>query len=141
MATFLRERLLWSAQAIALRLRLSDLLKQRSLPDLLGSLTPDVPGSRGAPLSVALSTLSMTEGALGRLRAVPDTCLYRALARYAVLRGAGHPARFVMAVDPRREEVAGHAWVELDGEPLGEAVDPGLVVTYSYPTPSSAGAR
>jgi hypothetical protein len=73
---------------------------------------------------------------------VPDTCLYRALARYGVLRSAGYPARFVMAINPasggKEADIAGHAWVELDGEPYGETVDPDLVVTYSYPGRATA---
>jgi hypothetical protein len=133
MATFLRERLTFGAQAISLRLRLAAMLRRRSLPDLLGSLTPPERAGRPAPLPAVEQALAVTEGILGRIPAVPNTCLYRSLARYAVLREAGYPARFVMAVDPAEDDIAGHAWVELDGAPRGEAVDPGLVVTYSYP--------
>jgi hypothetical protein len=49
------------------------------------------------------------------------TCLFRTLARYAVLRRAGKPVQFTMGV--RRAsggangDVDGHAWLELDGVP------------------------
>ena len=81
-------------------------------------------------------TIDDAQALLSRLRlvrVVPDTCLYRSLARYSILRRAGHPARFVMGLRPSAPEILGHAWVELDGIPVGEAVDPELVVTFAYP--------
>ena len=43
-----------------------------------------------------------------------------------------------MGLDPREAGVLGHAWVELDGKPLGEEVNPHLVVTFSYPQSTAA---
>ncbi len=34
-----------------------------------------------------------------------------------------------MAIDPKSRDIEGHAWVELGGAPLLEAVDPRLIVT------------
>jgi hypothetical protein len=118
-----------AARAVATRLRLASLMRRSSLPELLRALSPDAVVAR--PLVVVEEALSISQRIVGRLRGVPDTCLYRSLGRYATLRRAGHPVRFVMALDPKKGE--GHAWLELDGVPLGEEIDPGLTVTFSYP--------
>jgi hypothetical protein len=39
-----------------------------------------------------------------------------------------------MALDPRAADIEGHAWVELDGAPVGETLAPGLTVTFAYPS-------
>src|SRR5580693_492480 len=115
------------ARAIATRLRLASLVRRRSLPDLLLALTPSA-ATAPLPLPAAKRAISAAERVVRRIRGVPDTCLYRSLARYQALRRAGHPARFVMALDTRAADIEGHAWVELDGEPVGETLDPGLTV-------------
>lgn len=136
MATFLRERLAFGARAISLRLRLASMLRSGSLPALLKALTRAPRGPKSAvPLDVVEQSIAASEGVARRIPAVPDTCLYRALARYAVLVGAGYPARFVMGIEPSSAALSGHAWVELDGASVGETLDPGLVITYSYPKP------
>lgn len=123
------------AQTLSLRLRLARMLRRHSLPGLLGALTPKHPSPRRIPLPAVEDSLLAAEKLIEHLRVVPDTCLYRALARYAVLRGAGHPVRFVMGLSPRAPEIEGHAWVELDGAPMGETVDDDMVITYAYPQP------
>ena len=125
------DRLRIGARALVLRVRLASMLRRRSLPELLASLTPASLEPRPVPL--VEEALSTSEAVIERLRVVPDTCLYRSLTRYAALRRAGHPARFVMAVQPRDPSISGHAWVELHGEPVGETVDPDLAVTFAYP--------
>ena len=131
-----------TARAFALRLRLSALLRRRSLIDLLCALTPPRAPRAVAPLPLVEQALSDVEALCERLRVVPDTCLYRGLARYAVLRDAGYPARFVMGLrPPARAEIEGHAWVELHGAPAFEAADPSLVVTFAYPDRAHAHAR
>jgi hypothetical protein len=131
-------RLRLRAHAAVVRLRLASLLRRRSLPGLLGELTPAPDEVDPMPLASVEEALASVEAILERVRVVPDTCLYRALARYAVLRRAGHAARFVMAVKRRAPELTGHAWIELDGEPYCETVDPDLAVTFAYPDPSRA---
>lgn len=132
------------ARVISIRVRLSRMLERLSLPDLLRSLTPDdAPRTGSPPLAVALDALERAERVLGAVPVIPNTCLYRALARYAVLRGAGYPARFFLAVDPGAPDIEGHAWVELNGEPCLESRSERLVVTYSYPawtTPEASAA-
>jgi hypothetical protein len=123
------------ALTLSLRFRLDRMLERHSLPGLLGALTPK-PSSRErarVPLPTVEDALLAAERVVERLRLVPDTCLYRSLARYAVLRSAGHPVRFVMGLSPRAPEITGHAWVELDGAPMGETVDDEMVITYAYP--------
>jgi len=121
------------ALTLSLRLRLDRMLKRHSLPGLLGALTPRHSLSERVPLPTVEDALLAAERVIERLRVVPDTCLYRSLARYAVLRSAGHPARFVMGLSPSAPEITGHAWVELDGAPMGETVDDDMVITYAYP--------
>jgi hypothetical protein len=142
MDRFLLDRVTLGARAVAARLSAAALLDRRPLPAVLGALTPGHDGgsapmppraSHAVPLDVAESVIAASERLFERLHLLPDTCLYRALARYAVLRRAGHPARFVMGLDPKAADIVGHAWVELDGEPVGETLEPGLTVTFSYP--------
>ena len=67
------------------------MIRRRPLPELLARLAPlGTDGAEPAPLGVVTSALSASERIVERLRLVPDTCLYRALARYALLRRAGH---------------------------------------------------
>lgn len=124
------------ALTLSLRLRLGRMLRRHSLPGLLVTLTPartkDALRER-VPLPTVEDALLAAEKVIEHLRVVPDTCLYRSLARYAVLRSAGHPVRFVMGLSPRDPDITGHAWVELDGAPMGETVDDDMVITYAYP--------
>lgn len=122
-----------AARAVATRLRLASRLRASSLPELLDALGPSA--VEAAPPAAVERALRASQRVVARLRVVPDTCLYRSLARYALLRRAGHPARFVMGLNPRAADILGHAWVELDGAPFGEDVEPGLAVTFAYPPP------
>ena len=64
----------------------------------------------------------------------PSTCLYRSLARYALYRGAQIPVTLKLGVRRQgADELIGHAWLDLDGAPLGEEIDPRLRLTYVYP--------
>ncbi len=141
MGSSLLEQAPIAARAVATRLRLKSLMRDSSLPELLRALSPatDPDPLDVVPLALVEAALSTSQRIVGRLRVVPDTCLYRSLARYALLRRAGHPVRFVMALDPKKE-VEGHAWLELDGVPLGEEIEPGLAVTFSYPPASTRSA-
>jgi Transglutaminase-like superfamily len=133
MGSILFDEVPLAARAVATRLRLASLVRGSSLPDLLRALAPD--RVEAAPLAVVEHALAASQQIVARLRVVPDTCLYRSLARYALLRRAGHPARFMMGLDPRAADIVGHAWVELDGAPFGEEVEPALAVTFAYPPP------
>lgn len=124
---------------IATRLTLRRRLERApSIPVLVRSLA-DAPSSSSPrePASLA-PAVALAEALLTRLRVVPDTCLYRSLGRFAALRRAGIPVRFVMGVRRDGGELVGHAWLEYRGTPLGEAVDPDYVVTYSFPDAPAA---
>jgi hypothetical protein len=132
MGTSLVDQLPIAARALATRMRLASMMRDSSLPDLLRALSDET--VKPEPLALVEEAVSKSQRIIGRLRLAPDTCLFRSLARYALLRRAGHPVRFVMALDPNKaEDLTGHAWIELDGAPLGEEVEPGLAVTFSYP--------
>lgn len=122
------------AQALKLRIRLVRRIPKTPLPKILEELTPSsLPAVTMTPAEL-WRVLRIVEALCRRSRVLPDTCLYRALTRYALLRRAGHPAKFVMGMDPRaREDLTAHAWVELDGVPYREALDARMVVTYVYP--------
>jgi Transglutaminase-like superfamily len=124
------------AELAALRLALPSLLAKQPLDELLASLTPSSDRERraapGQPLN--RTDLLRTERAVARVPWVSSTCLYRALARYALLRRTGVDAAFVMAVDTRGIAENGHAWVELDGRPFEESEDLShYTVTFRYP--------
>lgn len=55
----------------------------------------------------------------GRL-VVSTNCLERSLMLYRFLAEAGAAPRLVLGVTREDARVEGHAWVELDGEPLGD---------------------
>ncbi|MFT3914553.1 MAG: lasso peptide biosynthesis B2 protein [Anaeromyxobacteraceae bacterium] len=121
-------------EAIALRLRLGAWVRKRSLPDVLRALSKHDRAADPVPLPLVEEAIGASEAIVARLRVLPDTCLYQSLARYAVLRRAGHPARFVMGIKPPADgEITGHAWVELDNSPAFEEIEPDLIVTFSYP--------
>jgi hypothetical protein len=132
-------RIRLGAEAIALRLGLWPMVARRSLPELLAHLTPSRAPRRPAPRDAVDEALARAERLCERAPFIPDTCLYRSLARYALLCRAGHRARFVMGIEPQADpdaEIRGHAWVELDGVPYAEEVDGRMVVTYAYPGPN-----
>jgi Transglutaminase-like superfamily/Coenzyme PQQ synthesis protein D (PqqD) len=111
-------RVLRNLRLLLLRLLLPALVRRHHLADLLVLLDGD-PDAR-APGADARRIL---DGLRGRRM----TCLHRALAGYAALRARGEEVRFVIGVRPdpgAPRAVIGHAWLELQGEPLGEPEDP-----------------
>lgn len=130
------------ARALELRIRLLRQVPSVPLPRILQELTPaHLPPTALTPSEI-WRVLRVVEGFYRRTRFMPDTCLYRALTRYALLRRSGHAATFVMGMDPRaREDLTAHAWVELEGAPYQETLDPRLVVTYVYPAEHSTSSR
>lgn len=51
---------------------------------------------------------------------VPVRCLERSLTLQRVLRKRGVAAELRIGVEKKDSKVAGHAWLEIDGEPVGE---------------------
>jgi hypothetical protein len=122
-----------TTELVSIRLRLRRILHGRPLPAVLSALTPRRPPRSKIPLPIVDRGIQGAEDILSHLRIVPDSCLYRSLARYAIFQRAGHPVRFVMGIQPAADELTGHAWIELDGSPYDEDVDPGMRVTFAYP--------
>jgi hypothetical protein len=120
------------ARAAALRAVLGVLLRRRHLAEALDALAPDDVG----PPATSAARHRVLE-ALGRW---PVTCLWRALAGYAALRGRGEPVRFVIGVRATADELVAHAWLERDGAPLGERADPRsrFAVAFVHPGPAPA---
>jgi len=114
----------------ALRLWLTWSLEHRGLDHVLEALgrKPGVhrmgkAAGRLGPrrLATTLAVLSATERVMRRLTPLPDTCLYRALARFGTLSWSGvDEVVFVMGVRGREPNLDFHAWVEVDAAPVLE---------------------
>lgn len=64
-----------------------------------------------------------------------DFCVPQSLILFRFLRGWGYPATLRFGARVEAGRVKGHAWVDLDGEPVGQSHDPRSAyrVTFSYP--------
>jgi hypothetical protein len=85
------------------------------------------------PERVERWALSAVDRLLWRWPFVPNTCLYRAAARYCALRDLGYPVRFVMGVRSDGGELVGHAWIEVDGVVFEERQPLNFRPTFVYP--------
>lgn len=123
---------------LALRRELARRFARSPLDELLRSIP-----WRRAPAPASLSTLRLGVQLAERGGALflrdTNTCLYRALARSALLVENGHAATFVMGAP--RADTAGHAWVELDGVAFLEPGAPAFVRTLSHAWLGDALAR
>jgi len=101
------------------------LLEQSHMVDLLEMLDGGTSPGAGADARKVVDAL----------RRRPTTCLYRSLAGFASLRATGEPVRLVVGVRVEKGEVMAHAWLEKNGEPVGEPADPRprFAVAFSYP--------
>jgi hypothetical protein len=115
-----------------LRGLLAAMLERQPLGTLLESLGEAGPG--GAPAEDGRAVLEA-------LRRWPTTCLYRALAGYAVMRARGEDARFVIGIRPGSGELLAHAWLERDGQAIGEPDDPRQRYAVAFVHPSDAAPR
>jgi hypothetical protein len=125
------------SRALLARARVSVALERRGLDELLRDLDEAAsPSLHPWDRTVLEVALAVSDALWARAPRSRDTCLYRALGRYAVLRHAGlAPVLFVAVrggIDDRDEEL-GHAWVELDGRPFPPEALPPLVVSYRHP--------
>ncbi len=120
----------FDAYLVGLRCALPATLRALPLPTVMRLIT-----SRSARAAVtperAQEGIARSEYLARRLRA-RDTCLFRAMVRFAGLRAAGLPATFVMAVR-RDDPVMGHAWVEIDDGPSGEEIETAYIRTFRFP--------
>lgn len=128
-----------SAQDVAIILRVIARLPgalyfrhRLTLPDLVRRhyLSADDRDRRVRPDRV----VQLARGLLRRLR-LKDFCVPQSLIVLSILTRYGVPASIVFGVAKKGDDLHGHAWVELYGQPLGEASDPrqNFSVTYAYP--------
>lgn len=119
----------------ALRCALALLLLRRRLPGALDALA-----AGGAPRAADRAERDRVLASLSRL---PTTCLWRALAGYAALRACGEPVQFVLGVRTSGGDVVAHAWLELGGRPLAQAVDPraSFHPAFVHPAPGAGASR
>ncbi|HEY8944207.1 MAG TPA: lasso peptide biosynthesis B2 protein [Polyangiaceae bacterium] len=122
------------AGLVALRLALPQRLSREPLDELLRSLTPESGARRESVPASGKQDLLLIERGLSRLPGIVSTCLFRSLARYAVLRRLGVEAVFVMGILQEGLAHDGHAWIELAGQPFEEPADVSqYTVTFRYP--------
>lgn len=122
----------FAAQVLALARELPDRLEQ-PLPDALRGLTPPtepqaLPGDTMRQIVDALTALGA-----GRPLGI---CLRRSLLRYYFLRRAGLPLTIHFGARRLGDDIAGHAWLTLDGQPYYEKPEHVLLHTlmWSYPS-------
>ncbi|HET7541985.1 MAG TPA: lasso peptide biosynthesis B2 protein [Polyangiaceae bacterium] len=128
------------AELVALRLALPRRVEREPLDALLAALTPRPARSLNSAGAVPnlRRDLLRTEWVVRHVPGLPNTCLYRALARYAVLRRTGMDAAFVMGLGPKGVDDDGHAWVEVGGKPYEEPDDvTRFAITFRYPPASN----
>ena len=134
---------------LRLRLTLPLQFRREALPDLLRRLDAGAPldrlGANGEGHSGGASGAHETSAAVESLSALlmrplrlwPTTCLWRALAGYAVLRAAGADVKFLIGLR-RRTHMPGdyraHAWLLRDGKPSIGAPPPGrFAIAFAWP--------
>jgi hypothetical protein len=123
------------------------LLRFRTLPELLEQLTQ----REGQKVKRASPTLERAIEIIVRVCHLhpfcgplfPRTCLRQALALYDMLTYLGYTVTIHFGILKMGEELRGHSWVTLDGEPLAENGDPGSChrIVYSYPSSQPGSAR
>jgi len=109
------------------------LTKMMSLPSLLALL--DAGGGndrRGDPAHLATLPGKILARNIGPFK---TNCYRRSMMLFRELRRRGWPATIVFGIRETKDVLDGHAWIELDGQALGEPEDPSKTfrVVYSYP--------
>ncbi len=121
-------------EALALARELPDRLDQ-PLPVALQALTP-----AAQPQFLDSDTMRQIVDALTAFGAGRPLgiCLRRSLLRYYFLRRAGLPLVIHFGARRLGEDIAGHAWLTLDGEPYHEKPEHTRVHTLMWSYPSTA---
>lgn len=113
-------------------------LPERPLDAFMERITPSHrrPCFRQVPWSVA-ATIRVVDAVVARTPVGPQTCLFRALARYAALRQARVDATLCMGVRADQPGIAAHAWVEVGGVAVFEVEPPRYMQTFRWPGPTT----
>ena len=84
--------------------------------------------------------LSLVERVLARnIGPLQPGCYRRSLLGFRELRRSGFPARVFFGIRENGDALDGHAWIEVEGLPLGETADPreAFRMVYTYPPESN----
>jgi Transglutaminase-like superfamily len=115
---------------------ISALARLCSIPRTFRLVTPVSRGVFRCEARLAPSRLAAVLDQILRtnVAAFTPTCWKRAAILYRYLRLAGHEPQILFGL-PRTAvpRLTGHAWVELDGNPVCEATRPDCVVIYRFP--------
>lgn len=102
----------------ALRWLMPLAFRHHDLLTLLQTFTPAISG--GGDSDRVRRWVAKADRLLQRRRLTRTTCLYRSLARYALLRAVGEEVRFVLGVRLEGEDLIAHAWLTNQGQPFDE---------------------
>lgn len=102
-----------------IRFRLPRLLASEPLDTLVQDLGRSSPSS-ALGFDDTLSVIRVAEAFLARCPGVANTCLYRALGRFAVLRAEGLSVEVVIGMRDDGSHEKGHAWILVDGVAFDE---------------------
>jgi len=112
------------------------LMRVTSLPRAMTVLDPGL-GPRAAGATVLERHLRVAEGLFrDARRRLGSNCMRRSLVLFRFLRRAGFGAEIVFGIKRGGDKgLDGHAWIELDGEPILEDGDPRaeFSVVFRYP--------
>ena len=107
-------------------------LQQTGLPGLMAFLDEASIGQPSSDQAFRLNDLVARAVPLSGMR----YCMRRSVLHYVTLREAGSRPRFVVGVErPNQDTLAGHSWIELEGEAFREEDDQHrrMTVMFSYP--------
>src|SRR5262249_19512043 len=125
-------------------------LRVRSLPSLLRRFTLLHEKPKRSPLEMDRAVqivVRLCQMRLFYLPIFPRVCLRQSLALYHVLDRMGYPVEIHFGVLKDGNNVYGHSWVTMQGEPLADPARGGMFkLVYSYPSaysplPSSYGTE
>jgi Transglutaminase-like superfamily len=113
------------------------MLRMYSIPMLLKRLARSEKVIRNTPIEsrdvVGIVTRICSLRAF-RSRIFPQRCLRQSLALYRTLSQMGYPVEVHFGALKSGEDLQGHSWVTLHGEPVADTVRSGIFkVVYSYP--------
>lgn len=121
------------AELLRLRRRLPGMLAKEPIDTLVARLAMWQPSRRNLSRARLETSIAATEKVIKLLRLAEDTCLYRSMGRYAVLRANGFAVSFCMGIRPPPHRT-GHAWIEDDDGPYLEEIGEGdYIVTFTHP--------
>jgi hypothetical protein len=138
----------WFASQVCVRLCwLTILLHVRPLPKLLQHLTPEkVHERRKASLTLdrlVQIVVRVCHFRLFRSRLFPLACMRQSLMVYSILTDLGYPVKIYFGIAKVGEQLRGHSWVTVNGQPVGEREDPSTChrIVYSYPSSQPGSAQ